>query len=186
MRKVVYGAACSLDGFIAGRDGALDWLHFSKDVEAAIAETWPRFDAVLMGRQTWMAGREMGAGETGSPVPGAAVYVFSRTLDAIDVPGITLVRDDATGFVRRLKAAEGRDICLMGGGILAQSLLAAGLVDEVGLNIHPLLLGAGVPLFRETPRRTSLRLAQQRVIDGGCILATYEVLFAGGPTEGRP
>ena len=176
MRKVVYGAACSLDGFIAGRDGAIDWLHFSKDVEAVLAETWPRFDAVLMGRKTWMAGREMGAGDTGSPVPGAAVYVFSRTLESIDVPGITLVRDDATAFVRRLKAAEGGDICLMGGGILAQDLLAAGLVDEVGVNIHPLLLGAGVPLFRETPERIPLRLTEQRLIDGGCILATYEVL----------
>lgn len=176
MRKVIYGAACSLDGFIAGRDGALDWLHFSRDVQAVLAETWPRFDTVIMGRRTWMAGREMGAGATGNPIPGSATCVFSRTLSAIDVPGVTLVREDAREFVRGLKRREGGDICLMGGGVLAQSLLAAGLVDEVGLNIHPLLLGDGVRFFRDPGRRIPMQLVENRTIDGGCILATYRVI----------
>src|SRR5688572_27276771 len=53
MRTVTYGAACSLDGFIAGRDGAIDWLHFSRDVEEVMGEYWSTVDAVLMGRKTW-------------------------------------------------------------------------------------------------------------------------------------
>lgn len=53
MRTVTYGAACSLDGFIAGSDGAIDWLHFSRDVEAVMAQYWSSVDAVLMGRKTW-------------------------------------------------------------------------------------------------------------------------------------
>ena len=174
MRKVIYGAACSLDGFIAGEDGALDWLHFSKDVEAVIARTWRSIDTVLMGRGTWTAGREMSGGETPS-MPGVATYVFSRTLARIDVPGVTVVRDDAAGFVERLKRAEGRDICLMGEGVLARSLFAAGLVDEVGLNVHPVLLGRGVPFFRDAGRRIPLELVENRTIDGGCVLATYRV-----------
>ena len=63
----------------------------------------------------------------------------------------------------------------MGGGELAQSLFAAGVIDEVGLNVHPILLGSGVPFFRDAGRRISLVLAESKVIDGGCVLSTYRV-----------
>jgi dihydrofolate reductase len=75
----------------------------------------------------------------------------------------------------------------MGGGELAQSLLAADVVDEVGLNIHPILLGAGVPLFRDPGHRVRLELRESRVLDGGCVLATYRVKHSGGrAVKGRP
>jgi len=172
MRQVVYGAACSLDGFLAGPDGSLDWIHFSKDVERLIAAQWTRFDVVLMGRKTWLVGLEMGGAAT---MPGAATYVFSRTLADQDAPGATLVRDDAVEFVRALKQAPGKDICLMGGGELAQSLFAAGLIDEVGLNIHPVILGAGAPFFRDPGHRIPMTLVDTETLDGGCIMATYRV-----------
>jgi dihydrofolate reductase len=86
------------------------------------------------------------------------------------------VRDDAGEFVRQLKEKPGKGICVMGGGELAQSLLAAGVIDEVGMNVHPILLGSGVPLFRDPGRRISLDLLESRVIDGGCVLSTYRVL----------
>jgi dihydrofolate reductase len=66
----------------------------------------------------------------------------------------------------------------MGGGELAQSLLAAGVVDEVGMNVHPILLGDGVPFFRDPGRRVHLALNESRVIDGGCVLSTYRVIAA--------
>jgi dihydrofolate reductase len=77
--------------------------------------------------------------------------------------------------VRELKQRPGKGICVMGGGELAQSLFEAGVIDEVGLNIHPVLLGAGVPFFRDAGRRIGLELAESRVIDGGCVLANYRV-----------
>ncbi len=104
--------------------------------------------------------------------------MFSRTLNAADHPGVEVVSSDAATFVRDLKARPGKKICLMGGGELAQSLLAAGLVDEVGLNIHPILLGAGIPVFRDPGHRVALALSECRQIDGGCILATYTVVHA--------
>jgi dihydrofolate reductase len=105
-------------------------------------------------------------------------YVFSRTLKSIDDPGIELVASDAADFVRDLKQRPGKRICLMGGGELAQSLLAAGLVDEIGLNIHPILLGSGIPAFRDPRQRVKLTLTECRQIAGGCILAIYRVLAA--------
>ena len=61
MRTVTYGAACTLDGFIAGSDGAIDWLHFSRDVEEVMAQYWSTVDAVLMGRKTWQFAAAHGA-----------------------------------------------------------------------------------------------------------------------------
>ncbi len=66
----------------------------------------------------------------------------------------------------------------MGGGELAQSLLAAGLVDRIGLNIHPVLLGSGIPTFRDSGHRVNLILTENRLLEGGCILANYKVLHS--------
>ena len=175
MRTVTYGAACSLDGFIAAADGSLDWLHFSRDVQEFIANYWKSIDTILMGRKTWAGALASGGGGGGGG--GITTYVFSRTLDKVG-HGAHLVKDDAGDFVRQLKEKPGKGICVMGGGELAQSLLAAGVVDEVGMNVHPVLLGSGVPLFRDAGRRISLELAESRVIDGGCVLCTYRVLAA--------
>jgi dihydrofolate reductase len=184
MRTITYGGAISLDGFLAAADGAIDWLHFSKDVTAVMADYWKDVDTILMGRKTYAVTKAMASGtpkkksgaRAKTATPRIVTYVFSRTLNAVDEPGVEVVTSDAATFVRDLKARPGKKICLMGGGELAQSLLAAGLVDEVGLNIHPILLGAGVPVFRDPGRRVAMTLSECRQIDGGCILATYKVV----------
>ncbi|MDH4063185.1 MAG: dihydrofolate reductase family protein [Acidobacteriota bacterium] len=188
MRTITYGGAVSLDGFLAGPDGAIDWLHFSNDVQDVMAAYWRDVDTILMGRKTYAvaAAQAGGAGsrETRAKArpakePARRTYVFSRTLKALDQPGAELVAEDAAAFVRQLKQRPGKGICLMGGGELAQSLLAAGLVDVVGLNIHPVLLGAGIPVFRDPGHRVKLALSECRPLDGGCVLATYNVERAG-------
>ena len=180
MRIVTYGAACSLDGFIAGVDGSLDWLHFTADVQEATAAYWSRIDTILMGRKTWEVGRAMAEENEANPewkeaMGGITTYVFSRTLEEKSVRGAHLVANEAGEFVRDLKRRPGKEICLMGGGELARSLFAAGVIDEVTLNIHPIILGSGIPFFRDPGRRIPLTLAESRTIAGGCILATYRV-----------
>ena len=175
MRTVTYGAACSLDGFIAPSDGSMDWLHFSRDVQEYMATYWASIDTMLMGRKTWEVAVGQGGGGGGGGTKGITTYIFSRTLDRVG-HGAHLVREDAGEFVRQLKEQPGKGICVMGGGELAQSLFAAGVIDEVGLNVHPILLGSGVPFFRDAGRRISLVLAESKVIDGGCVLSTYRVV----------
>jgi dihydrofolate reductase len=102
-------------------------------------------------------------------------YVFSRTMNQNPAPGVELVTTEAGAFVNKLKRRKGRGICVMGGGELARSLFQAGVIDEVGLNIHPILLGAGVALFPEIGRRVNLELLDSRILDGGCVLANYRV-----------
>ena len=180
MRIVTYGAACSLDGFIAGTDGALDWLHFSRDVEKTMSRYWSTVDTVLMGRKTWeiSAGQNAGTEGTGhSDGNGASpikTYIFSRTLREAPA-GAEIVSSDAGRFVKELKRQPGKGICLMGGGELAGALFEAGVIDEVGLNVHPIILGSGIPFFRDPKRRIELELAESRTIDGGCVLSTYRV-----------
>jgi dihydrofolate reductase len=173
MRKVVYGGACSLDGFVAGPGGAIDWLHFSEDVQQILAATWANTDALLIGRKTWDV--SVAAGGGGS-MKGVKSYLFSRTLTASPAGGVELVREDAGGFVRALKAVPGKDIVVMSGGNLAASLFAEGVIDEVGLNVHPLLLGSGVPAFLDAGIRVPLALDECRPIDGGCVLLRYRVV----------
>jgi dihydrofolate reductase len=181
MRTVTYGGAVSLDGFLAGVDGSLDWLHFSKDVQRVTTSYWKDVDTILMGRKTYAvtAGQKSAKAKSGKhKEPAIRTYVFSRTLKSIDEPGIELVAGDGVEFVKELKRTPGKGICLVGGGELAQSLLAAGLVDRIGLNIHPVLLGSGIPTFRDTGNRVKLILTENRLLDGGCILANYKVLHA--------
>jgi dihydrofolate reductase len=186
MRTVTYGGAVSLDGLLAGVDGAIDWLYFSELAQQVMSDYWKDVDTVLMGRKTYEV--VAAQGRTGSKKPKKAKrstkkevmrsYVFSRTLQSIDDPGVELVASDAAEFVRQLKRLPGKGICLMGGGELATSLLAADLVDQIGLNIHPILLGSGIPTFRDPGHRVKLTLTECRTIEGGCVLAYYNVLHA--------
>jgi len=171
MRKVIYGGACSLDGYLADRNGGIDWLHHSKDVEKIMAKSWATVDTILLGRKTYDFAAKMGGGPE---MPGITSYVFSRTLKSAP-KGVELVSTDAGEFVRALKSKPGKDIIVMSGGNLATSLLQAGVIDEVGFNIHPVLLGAGVPAFLDTGDRVRLELLECRALDGGCVLVTYRV-----------
>ena len=172
MRKVIYGGACSLDGYLTDRAGAIDWLHFSKDVQQIMARQWTTVDAILFGRKTFDVAAAQGGG---GAAPGITSYLFSRTLAKSPAKGVELVSSDAGEFVRALKSKPGKDIIVMSGGNLATSLLRAGVIDEVGFNIHPVLLGAGVPAFLDPGGRIKLELSECKKLDGGCVLVTYRV-----------
>lgn len=178
MRKVVYGAACSLDGFIATPDGGVDWLHFSADVNRIMEEYWSSTDTLVMGRKTWEVSLAMSPAATDTGMSGMLTYVFSRTLRSIDKPGVQLVSEDAEGFVRTLKNKKGKNIIVLGGGVFARSLFEADVIDEVGLNVHPVLLGSGVPFFLDAKRRITLSLTRCQQIHGGCVLLDYAVKHA--------
>jgi dihydrofolate reductase len=175
MRIVTYEGAVSLDGFLAGADGAIDWIHPSQDSQKLMADYWKTIDTVLVGRKTYDFAAEMTRGKSSPWFPQMKNYLFSRTLKEVADPNVELIRGDAVSFIRDLKQRPGSGIWLMGGGELAHSLLAAGLVDRISLNIHPILLGTGIPTFRDLATRVKLKLTACRPIDGGCVLAQYDV-----------
>ncbi len=173
MRKLTFGGANSLDNYLARPDHAVDWLLWGKEAAAVMADYWKTIDTVLMGRKTYEVALQSGQG--GGSYPGVKTYVFSRTLAGNSGADVTVIRKDAAGFVRALKEQDGKDICLMGGGEFARSLFEAGLIDEIGFNIHPVLLGSGIPLFHSMSRQIDLELLECRPFKNGCVYLTYRV-----------
>ena len=176
MRKVTFGGANSLDNYFARKDDSVDWLMWSDEAALVMKDFWKTIDTVVMGRRTYEVALRMGAG--GGAYPGVTNYVFSRTMK----PGakkkassLEFVSEDAAEFVRKLKGQEGKDICVMGGGLLAKSLFEADLIDEIGFNIHPVLLGSGIPLFYEMNHQVDLELIDCKTFKTSCVLVTYRV-----------
>ena len=170
MRKVTFGGASSLDNFIARKDDSYDWIMWCKEAGEIMRDYWKNIDTVVMGRRTY----EVAASHGPLPVhKGVQTYVFSRTLKQRSKKGLTFVSEDVVDFVRRLKEEDGRDICIMGGGVLAKPLFEAGLIDELGLNIHPILLGSGIPLFHEMAQQIDLELVKSQQLSNGCVFVLF-------------
>jgi dihydrofolate reductase len=173
MRKVIFGGANSLDNYFARKDDSVDWLLWSDDLGPIMAEFWKPIDTIVMGRRTYEVAQRMSSGTGG--YPGVKSYVFSRTIKAKAGSGVEIISEDAAEFVRKLKNQEGKDICVMGGGLLAKSLFEANVIDEVGFNIHPVLLGSGIPLFYEMKNQIDLELLECRPFKTGCVMVRYRV-----------
>ena len=174
MRKVVYGGAMSLDGFIAGPNGEYDWIVMDPDID--FSEMMAQFDTFLIGRKTFEAMRRMGTdGRDVASTPGIENIVFSRTLRPSEYPNVT-VSADAERVVADLRTKAGKDIALFGGGELFRSLLTAGLVDGVGVSLIPVLLGGGIPFLATPGRRATLRLRKHRIYERtGTVGLWYDV-----------
>lgn len=175
-RRLRYGVAVSLDGFIAGPNGEHDWIV--ADLSIDFAAMFKEFDTTVMGRKTHEVLTAQGGNRT---LPGLDVVVFSRTLPATRRPGLSVVYDDPRKVVAALKAKQGRDIWLFGGGVLFRSLLDAGLVDTVEVAVIPVLLGSGVPLLSPGVA-TKLVLADQKTLSrSGIVALSYSVPGGVGP-----
>jgi dihydrofolate reductase len=173
VRQVTFGGANSLDNYLARPDHAVDWLMWGEEAAAVMADYWKSIDTVLMGRKTYEVALRSGQGS--GAYPEIQTSVFSRTLKEGTDGGGTITSRDVAEFVRELKQRDGKDICVMGGGELARSLFEAGLIDEVGFNIHPVLLGSGIPLFHVMSRQIDLELQECRAVKNGCVLVRYRV-----------
>ena len=168
-RRIRYHVACSLDGYIAGPKGEYDWIVHEPgiDFEALFAQ----FDTLLMGRKTYDLVIEQGQ----AGLFGKEAVVVSRTLEAKDHPGVTIISRDLKARVRELRDRPGKDIWLFGGGQLFRSLLGLGLVDTVESAIVPVVLGGGIPFLAGPPIRQSLTLTYHRVYPSGIVWLEYAV-----------
>src|SRR5687767_4932387 len=179
MRKVTLGLANSLDNFIARKDGGSDWLHWSNEVAEISARFMKTVDVLVMGRKTYEV--MLAAGETS--YPGAINYVFTRSAKKAAAlrkrvgkkANVQIISDDAATFVGQLKSTEGRGIVVFGGGELASNLFNADLIDEVVLNVHPIILGSGIPLFSEIERQINLELFEVKRLKNSCIVLSYRI-----------
>jgi dihydrofolate reductase len=153
MRRVKYFVASSLDGFIARADGSVDWLFMDQDY--GMAAFFKSVDVAVMGRGTYDKMLQLAPKQ--AFFPGMENYVFSHaSSDKNDK--VTFVSGDVGRWVSEIRSGSGKAIWLVGGGDLVRQFLVAGIVDEIGVTIHPRLLGSGIALFPEGGPEVELEL----------------------------
>jgi dihydrofolate reductase len=170
MRKIILGLAVSLDGFIEGPNGEYDWCFTDQDY--GMNDFFKRIDSIFIGRKSY----EMSLGMEGGSdwMPKMKEYVFSNSLSSVKKEAI-LVRGDIKVEVEKIKEQPGKDIWLFGGASLTASLMKLGMIDELWLAVHPILLGKGKPLFQDIENRIHLTLLESKKYDSGLVSVKYEV-----------
>lgn len=168
MPKVRYCVAMSLEGYIAGPNGEIDWIIMDPEID--FGAIMSQFGTLLVGRKTFDT---MAAGRT--TMPGMKTIVFSRTLEPSKHPEVTIVGEKQNELVASLRAGAGKDIWLFGGGLLFRSLLEAGLVDTVEVSVMPVLLGGGVPFLPSPASERKLALTGHKVCKSGVASLHYEM-----------
>jgi dihydrofolate reductase len=173
-RKVILGFGISLDGYIARRNGAMDFLVLDKEGEALMMDFFAKIDTTIMGRKTAAAAAEMRKSGEIPEMPGISNYVFSRRWKPGKRDGFEVVTGSLTAFVKKLKRRPGKDIYLAGGGELCRSFLQEDLIDELFIGVGPILLGDGIPGFpRKFPQR-DFKLTECKSYANGSVGLRYE------------
>ncbi|MCL1820165.1 MAG: dihydrofolate reductase family protein [Oscillospiraceae bacterium] len=156
-RKSVLYIASSLDGYIATAEHGMDWLFgVEGDGDNGFAKFYDTVDTVLIGRTTfdWILRHEK---SVDAIYKDKECFVFTRT-ERPPIKHITFIHNDAAGFVKELKRKDGNNIWIVGGGELLQVFIKEKLVNEIFVTVAPILLGKGVPLFKDNDFQTHLSL----------------------------
>jgi dihydrofolate reductase len=173
-RKVILGFGISLDGYIARRNGDLDFLVIDKEGEALMADFFSKIDTTIMGRKTAAAAAKLRESGEMPETPGMANYVVSRRWKPGKREGFQVVSGSLTAFVKKLKRRPGKDIYLGGGGELCRSFLQEDLVDELYIGVGPILLGDGIPGFPGKFPQRDFRLTECKSYSNGSVGLRYE------------
>ena len=153
MRRLKLYIATSLDSYIAGPNGEIDWLEAGGDLDYGYQEFYSSIDTALMGTATY----KLTLTVDDFPYPDKTNYVFTRGTPPSDTAHVRFISGDIAGFVRSLKEQPGDDIWLIGGGQINTVMLNEELIDEIILTLFPLVLGEGIPLFAPGAKRSSFK-----------------------------
>lgn len=175
MGEIILYIASSLDGFIAREDGSVDWLGYFDDDETeedyGYQELFGKVDIVLIGRRTYE--QILGFGEW--PYEGKRCVVFTHEPLAYSDERVEFV-SEPPAFLRSASEDKSALTWLVGGADLATHLLNKGLIDEIILTILPIVLGNGIPLFKEIHEDVKLKLMETKNFSNGFVQLHYEVL----------
>ncbi len=165
MRKLKLYIAMTLDGYIAGPNGGIDWLDAGGDFDYGYKDFYTSIDTTLMGNSTY----KMILTFPKFPYQDKTNYVFTRDTPPPDTPNVRFVSGDIGAFVRSLKKESGKDIWLVGGGQINTIMLNEGIIDEMILTIFPLTLGEGIPLFAPSAMRSLFKTVDCETYETGLI-----------------
>ena len=174
MAEVSLFIATSLDGFIADSEGGVDWLFTDQDY--GYAAFFATVGMLVMGRRTYEQVLGFGDWPYGTT---PAIVLSKNPADAADVLSVSFASGQPGEVLEGISVPEGTKIWLVGGSDVATAFARAGLIDEVVLSIHPVLLGNGVPLFEGERPRQNLGLADCRSYESGLVQLTYRCTEGG-------
>jgi len=192
MRKLVVSMWITLDGFIAGPNGAMDWVNaiFDEAMANYEAEVLGAADTLVLGRITYQsfAGAFTQLADNPSASPGEREYarkmnamrkvVFSKTLDKGDWNNSMLLRDVSPEQIKQLKHEPGQNMLIYGSASIVQALTSHGLIDEYQLLVHPVVLGDGKRLFADARQQTKLDLLKTKTHPSGVVVLYYQPAHA--------
>ena len=173
-RKIILGFGISIDGYIARRTGAMDFLVMDKAGETVMADFFAKIDTTIMGRKTAAVVAKMRTSGEMPETPSMATYVISRRWKPGKREGFEVVSGSLTAFVRKLKRRPGKDIYLGGGGELVRSFLREDLVDELFLGVSPVMLGDGIRGFPGKFPQRDFKLTECKSYPNGSVALRYE------------
>src|SRR5713226_6960623 len=188
MRKIIVYIATSADGFIARKDGAVDWLDRPRTAgDYGMGKFYKSIDTILWGRKTYdMVLRFQ---EEGKDSPdnyrGIKNYAFSRRPPKKVARGFEFVKEPIKKFAKRLRSQKGKDVWMMGGAGIIASFLDAGGIDEFIIHVIPTFIGEGIPLIAPRRRTVPLKLRSCKKFSDGVVRLHYEVMREGA-MKARP
>ena len=188
MRNLIFFMHTSLDGFVAGLNGGMDWINLDEAMFDFVATMTNQADTALYGRITYemMQGYWPTAGEQ----PNASKHdiehsnwynnvlkvVLSKTIQETGLHNTKVIGDHLSDNINKLKQQDGKNILIFGSPGASQSLLNQGLIDEFWLFVNPIILGKGMPLFKDLTGTTKLDLIESKTFARGVIALHYRKL----------
>jgi dihydrofolate reductase len=188
MRNLIFFMHTSLDGFVAGPNGEMNWIKVDDEMFDFVATMTDQADTALYGRVTYemMQSYWPNAGEQPNAskhdIEHSAWYnkvskvVLSTTISEKGLDNTTVISDQLADNINKIKQQGGKNILIFGSPGASQSLLNQGLIDEFWLFVNPIILGQGMPLFKDINGTTTLKLVASKTFGCGVIGLHYEKL----------
>ena len=187
MRKLVLFIHTSLDGFVAGPNGEMDWINVDEAIFDYAGQRTNEADTALYGRVTYQMMESYWP--TAAQLPSAtkhdvehsrwynkvAKVVLSRTLKGANLTKTKIIDGNLAAEIVKLKQEAGKDILMFGSPTAAHSLMAEKLIDDYWLFVNPVLLGRGIPLFNEVKEKIALKLVESNIFSSGVVCLHYSI-----------
>lgn len=186
MRNIVLLMHTSLDGFVAGPDGEMDWINHDNEIFSYVTEHFKNVDTAIYGRVTYGMMESYWPTVTTNPKSSEAEVhhakwydninkiVFSKTLQNTTSKNTKIFKEITPATIKSLKAEPGKNIMIFGSPRVTHSMLQQSLIDELIININPIILGQGIPLFKNSQEKVSLKTLSSKVFQNGVLGVHYK------------
>jgi dihydrofolate reductase len=176
----------SLDGFVAGPTGEMDWINVDQDIFQDVTDLLTTVDTAIYGRVTYQGMESYWPTVPSNPdsteldiqhahwVENVHKIVFSKSLEKVEWNNTRLINDNIAEEVAKLKQQPGMNMMIFGSPSLTHTFMQLGLIDEYRINVNPIVLGSGIPLFTDVKESTNLKLLKAKTFASGVVGLHYQ------------